>query len=147
MLDVKITTGVDGDYGPAVTGFNPVGRCQPKPAVVAAGNDQLTDAGSISIGQGYLQVGAGRGVGESVAAGSAVQFGNEVAGGASMIESSPLERSSGGGCGVTGSDCQWTQPERWTGGVGGVPPSPTAPDPLQRPASRHPAPTPTLPKR
>jgi hypothetical protein len=64
VLDVKITTGVDGDYGPAVTVFNPVGRCQPKLPVVASGDDQLTDAGQVPIGQGYLQVGAGRGVGE-----------------------------------------------------------------------------------
>src|SRR5512132_4324978 len=81
MLDVKITTGVDGDYGPAVAVFDPVGRCQPELAVVAAGNDQLADAGPVPIGQGYLQVDAGRGVGESVAAGFPVEFGNEVPGG------------------------------------------------------------------
>src|SRR5512133_2832076 len=49
MLDVKITTGVDGDYGPAVAVFDPVGRCQPELAVVAAGNDQLADAGPVPI--------------------------------------------------------------------------------------------------
>ena len=93
MLDVKITTGVDGDYGPAVTVFDPVGRCQPKLAVVAAGDDQLTDAGPIPIGQRHFRSVSGgvsasrwlRALRLSSATSSRV--------GASMIESRPWERS------------------------------------------------------
>ena len=91
MLDVKITTGADGLHNPAVTVLNPIGRRHAKLPVVAAGDDQLIDAGPIPIGQRYL--GVGRGVGESMAAGSPVEFGNEFPGGASMIESVPWERS------------------------------------------------------
>jgi hypothetical protein len=89
VLDVQITIASDRLYGPAVTVFDPVGRCQPKLAVVAAGNDQLTDACPIAIGQGYLQVDAGRGVGESVAAALRLSSATSSRVGASMIESRP----------------------------------------------------------
>ena len=60
VLDVKIAVAADGAYGPAVTVFDPVGRCQPQLAVVAAGDDQVTDTGAVPIGQRHLCVGVGR---------------------------------------------------------------------------------------
>jgi hypothetical protein len=47
MLDVKIAAPRNPERNPAVTVLDPVGRCQSKLPVVAAGDDQLTDTGPI----------------------------------------------------------------------------------------------------
>ena len=77
VLNVKIAVVGNGLHGPAVTVFDPVGRGHPQRAAGAAGDDQLTDAGLVPIGQRYLVSG---GCGESVVAGFPVEFGDEFAG-------------------------------------------------------------------
>ena len=93
VLDVKIAAAADREHSPAVTVFDPVGRCDAQLAVVAAGDDQVADTGLVPVGQRHLRVGGGAGVGESVGAGSLVDWATSSRVGASMIESSPVERS------------------------------------------------------
>ena len=77
--------------GPAVAVFDPVGGGEPEPAVVRAGDDHISDTGPVPVGQRHL--GCRRRVIEPMRAGTGVQFGDEVPGGAIMIASSPAARS------------------------------------------------------
>ena len=64
---------------PAVAVFDPVGGGEAESAVVAAGDDHVSDTGPVPVGQRHL--GCRRGVIETMRAGTAVEFGDEVAGG------------------------------------------------------------------
>ena len=66
--------------GPAVAVLDPVGGGEAQSAVVGAGDDHVSDAGLVSVGQAHLAMPAGECV-ETMCAGSAVEFGDEVAGG------------------------------------------------------------------
>jgi hypothetical protein len=72
VLNVKIAVTAYGLYGPAVTVFDPVGRCEAQLTVVAASDDHVADTGPITIGQRHLCVGVGASAGESVDAGPPV---------------------------------------------------------------------------
>src|SRR5829696_1958728 len=74
----QVTLFGDVGYGPAVAVFDPVGGGEAEPAVVAAGDDHISDAGPVSVGQRHL--GYCRRVIETMGAGPGVQFGDEVPG-------------------------------------------------------------------
>jgi hypothetical protein len=59
--------------------FDPVGGGEAESAVVAAGDDHVSDTGPVSVGQG--QFGYCRRVIETMRAGTGVQLGDEVPGG------------------------------------------------------------------
>ena len=65
--------------GPAVAVFDPVGGGEAESAVVAAGDDHISDTGPVPVGQRHL--GCCRRVIETMRAGTAVEFGDEVPGG------------------------------------------------------------------
>ena len=65
--------------GPAVAVFDPVGGGQPEPAVVRAGDDHISDARRIAVGQTHL--GRWWGVVEAMITGATVEFGDKLAGG------------------------------------------------------------------
>jgi hypothetical protein len=89
--DREVTALADAGDGPAVAVLNPVGGGESESAVVAAGNDHIADTGPVSIGQSHLP--SDRGVIKTMRPGAAVEFGDELAGGASMIVSIPADRS------------------------------------------------------
>ncbi len=64
--------------GPAVAVFDPVGGGEAESAVVAAGDDHVSDTGLVAVGQPHL--GCGSGVIEAMLPGAAVEFGDELAG-------------------------------------------------------------------
>ena len=65
--------------GPAVAVLDPVGGGEAESAVVAAGDDHVSDTGPVSVGQGHLGH-CGRVI-ETMRAGTAFEFGDEVPGG------------------------------------------------------------------
>src|SRR5215203_855768 len=65
--------------GPPVTVFDPVGWREAESTVVGTGDDHISDAGPVSVGQGHF--GCGRGVIETMRPGTAVEFGDQVPGG------------------------------------------------------------------
>jgi hypothetical protein len=58
--------------------FDPVGGGEAESAVVAAGDDHVSDTGPVAVGQRHL--GCHRGVIEPMRAGTSVQFGDQVPG-------------------------------------------------------------------
>src|SRR5215211_658363 len=77
--DREVTAPADTGYGPAVPVFDPVGGSESESAVVAAGDDHISNTRLIAIGQTHL---AGRRrVVETMRPGSAVEFGNKLAAG------------------------------------------------------------------
>src|SRR5215211_7180840 len=88
VADSEVALLADAGYGPAVAVLDPVGGSQPESAVVAAGDDHISDTGPISVGQGHF--GCGRRVIEPMRACTSVQFGHEVPGGGdhNRVESS-----------------------------------------------------------
>ena len=94
VLDVKIAAGGDREHGPAVTVFDPVGRCQSQLPVVAAGDDQFTDTGPIPVSQRHIRDRLAGGVWASRWLRARwLSWATSSRVGASMIESSPVERS------------------------------------------------------
>ena len=89
--------------GPAVAVLDPVGGGEAESAVVAAGDDHVSDAGPVSVGQGHL--GCRSGVIETMRPGTAVEFGDQVPGGGDHDRVEPgrsvgnpsVERILGGG--------------------------------------------------
>ena len=79
MPDGQVAVVADCGDGPAVAVFDPVGGGEAESAVVAAGDDHISDTGPVPVGQRHL--GCRRGVIETMRAGTAVQFGDEVPGG------------------------------------------------------------------
>ena len=65
--------------GPAVPVLDPVGGGEAQSAVVAAGDDHISNTGPVSVGQRHL--GCRGGVIEPMRTGTSVQFGDEVPGG------------------------------------------------------------------
>ena len=65
--------------GPAVAVLDPVGGGEAESAVVAAGDDHISDTGPVPVGQTHLR--SGRGVIETMRPGTAVEFGDKLAGG------------------------------------------------------------------
>ena len=77
--DGQVTVSTDAGDGPPVAVFDPVGGCESESAVVAAGDDHISDTGLIAVGQPHhsirhLPV-------EAVVSGAAVEFGDQIAGG------------------------------------------------------------------
>ena len=79
MSDGEAAVLADCGDGPAVAVFDPVGGGEAEPPVVAAGDDHISDTGPVSVGQGHF--GYRRRVIETMRAGTAVEFGDEVPGG------------------------------------------------------------------
>jgi len=96
--------------GPAVAVFDPVGAGEAKPAVIGAGDDHISDTRLIAIGQPHLR-GCYCAV-KAMAAGSTVEFGDQVAGGGEHDRVEPscpvgkpcVERILGGGGEVADMD-------------------------------------------
>ena len=65
--------------GPAVAVLDPVGGGEAEPSVVAAGDDHISDARLVPVGQGHFR--CGRGVVQAMGAGASVEVGDEVPGG------------------------------------------------------------------
>jgi hypothetical protein len=72
--DREVTLFGDVGDGPPVAVLHPVGRGESESAVVAAGDDHISNTGPVSIGQRHL--GHSRGLIETVRPGTAVQFGD-----------------------------------------------------------------------
>jgi hypothetical protein len=64
---------------PAVAVFDPLGGGESESAVVGAGDDHISDAGLVSVGQRHLA--SGRKVIKTMRTGTAVEFGDQVPGG------------------------------------------------------------------
>ena len=75
----QVTAPVDAGDGPAVAVLDPVGGGKPESAVVTSSDDHISDTGPVSIGQSHL--GHSRGLTETMRPGTAVDFGDQVAGG------------------------------------------------------------------
>ena len=79
MPDGEVAFLVDAGDGPAVAVFNPVGGGEAESAVVAAGDDHISDAGLIAVGQPHRRI---RHVPvEAMISGAPVEFGDQLAGG------------------------------------------------------------------
>ena len=52
--DREVTVPADAGDGPAVAVLDPVGRAEAESAVVAAGDDHISDTGPIAVGQTHL---------------------------------------------------------------------------------------------
>ena len=79
VSDFQVAVSADFGDGPAVTVLDPVGGGQPEPSVVRAGDDHISDARRIAVGQPHL--GRGWGVVEAMITGATVEFGDKLAGG------------------------------------------------------------------
>ena len=79
MSDFEVAALADAGDGPAVAVFDPVGGGEAESAVVAAGDDHVSDTGSVPVGQRHF--GYCRRVIEPMRAGTAVEFGDQVPGG------------------------------------------------------------------
>ena len=77
--DGQVALFADMGDGPAVAVLDPVGGGEAESAVVGAGDDHISDTGPVPVGQRHL--GCRRGVIETMRAGTAVEFGDEVPGG------------------------------------------------------------------
>jgi hypothetical protein len=69
--DGEVTAPADAGDGPAVAVFDPVGGGEAEPAVVAAGDDHISDAGLVAVGQRHLRY---QGVIKTMRPGTAVEF-------------------------------------------------------------------------
>jgi hypothetical protein len=67
----QVTLFGDVGDGPAVPVFHPVGRGESEAAVVAAGDDHISDAAPVPVGQRHL--GCGSGVIETMRPGTVVE--------------------------------------------------------------------------
>ena len=79
VSDGQVAVSADCGDGPAVAVFDPVGGGEAESAVVGAGDDHVSDTGPVSVGQGHL--GCRRVMIETMRAGTAVEFGDQVPGG------------------------------------------------------------------
>ncbi len=79
MSDFEVAISADSGDGPAVTVFDPVGGGDAQSAVVGPGDDHISDTGPVPVGQRHL--GCCRRVTETMRAGRAIQFGDEVSSG------------------------------------------------------------------
>ena len=70
---------VDAGDGPAVAVLDPVGGGEAESAVVGAGDDHVADTRPVSVPQTHFL--PGRDVAETMITGSAVELGDELAGG------------------------------------------------------------------
>jgi hypothetical protein len=77
--DREVTAPADVGDGPAVPVFDPVVGPEAESPVVAAGDDHISDARPVSVGQRHL--GCRSGVIETMRPGTAVELGNHVPGG------------------------------------------------------------------
>ena len=108
--DCEVAAPADAGDGPAVAVFDPVGGGESEAAVVAAGDDHVSDAGPVPVGQGHL--GCRRGVIETIRPGTAVEFGDKLAAGGHhdrvkagrSIEDPSSESILGGLCNVADMD-------------------------------------------
>ena len=75
----QVTLFADVGDGPAVAVFDPFSGGEAESAVVGAGDDHVSDAGLVSVGQGHF--GCRGGVIESMRPGTAVEVGDQVPGG------------------------------------------------------------------
>ena len=69
----------DAGDGPPVAVLDPVGGGESESAVVAAGDDHISDARLVPVGQTHL--GRRRGVIKTMSTGATVEFGDKLAGG------------------------------------------------------------------
>ena len=77
--DGEVTAPADAGDGPAVAVLHPVGGGEAEAAVVAAGDDHISDTGLVPIGQTHL--GCRLGVIKAMRPGTAVELGDQVPGG------------------------------------------------------------------
>src|SRR5215213_2498509 len=77
--DLEATAPADAGDGPPVSVFDPVGGSEAESAVVAAGDDHISDAGPVPVGQRHL--GCRSGVIETMGPGTAVELGDLLPGG------------------------------------------------------------------
>jgi hypothetical protein len=75
----EVTAPANAGDGPPVAVLHPVGRSEPEAAVVATCDDHIPDARLIAVGQGHLRCRLG--VIKTMRPGTAVEFGDELAGG------------------------------------------------------------------
>ena len=68
----EVTAPADAGDGPAVAVLDPVGGGESRSAVVAAGDDHISDARPIAVGQRYLR--RRRGMVEAMITGATVEF-------------------------------------------------------------------------
>ena len=78
MPDREVTALANAGDGPPVPVFDPVGRTESESAVVPAGDDHISDARLIAVGQGHLACRLG--VVEAMLTSAAVEFGDKLAG-------------------------------------------------------------------
>ena len=79
MPDGEVTAPADAGDGPPVAVLHPVGRGESESAVVAAGDDHISDTGLVPVSQ--LHLSSGRDVAAAMISGASVQFGDKLAGG------------------------------------------------------------------
>jgi hypothetical protein len=75
----QVTVFGDMSNGPTVPVFHPLGGSEAESAVVAAGDDDISDTRLVPVGQCHLDCGSG--VVETVLPGTAVEFGDQLPGG------------------------------------------------------------------
>ena len=79
MPDREVTAPADAGDGPPVAVLNPVGGGEAESAVVAAGDDHISDTGLVPVGQPHHRM---RHIPvEAVVSGATVEFGDKLAGG------------------------------------------------------------------
>ncbi len=79
MPDREVTAPADAGDGPPVAVLHPVGGGEAEAAVVAAGDDHISDTGLVPVGQTHL--GCRLGVIKTMRPGTAVELGDQVPGG------------------------------------------------------------------
>ena len=77
--DREVTVPADAGDGPPVAVLDPVGRGESESAVVAAGDDHISDTGLVPVGQPHHRI---RHIPvEAMVSGATVEFGDQLAGG------------------------------------------------------------------
>ena len=76
--DGEVTAPADAGDGPPVAVLDPVGGGESESAVVAAGDDHISDASLVPVGQRHLR--CRRGVIKTMRPGTAVEFGDKLRG-------------------------------------------------------------------
>ena len=74
VADGQVAVLAEVGDGPAVAVLNPIDGSKAQPSVVGPGDDHISDTGPVPVGQGHF--GCGRGVIETMCAGTSVQFGD-----------------------------------------------------------------------
>ena len=77
--DGQVAVLADMGDRPPVAVLDPVGGGESESAVVATGDDHISDTGQVPVGQTHLRVGSG--VVETMRPGTAVEFGDKLPGG------------------------------------------------------------------